>query len=56
MVLMKKVSSKEVLEIIADLVRESIPNDKEGNLHLRYDDDDNIEIFFIEKTESMAQA
>lgn len=53
---MKKISSKEVLQIIADIVRESIPTDKEGNLHLRYDDDDNIEIFFLEKTQNIAQA
>lgn len=49
MILMKKVTSKQVLEIMADLVKEDLPEDFEGDLHLRYDDDDNIEIFLMEK-------
>jgi hypothetical protein len=56
MILMKKLSSKQVLEILSDIARESLPNDKEGTLHLQYDDDDGVEIFFVEKDEKRAQA
>lgn len=53
---MKKLSSKQVLEILVDIVRESVPKDKEGTLHLRYDDNDGVEVFFLEKNDSIAQA
>jgi hypothetical protein len=49
MILVKKISSKEVLEIISEMARESLPENFEGELHLRYDDDDAIEIFAMEK-------
>ena len=47
---MKKVNSKQVLEILGDLARESLPADKEGNLHLCYNDNDEVEIYFTEKS------
>lgn len=56
MILMKRLSSQQVLEILGDVARESIPVGKEGELHLRYDDDDGVEVFFIEKDEKRAQA
>lgn len=56
MILMKKITNKEVLEILGDLARESLPRNKEGRLHLRYDEDDGVEIFFLEKDDNVAQA
>ncbi len=56
MILMKRFSSKEVLEILCDLAKETIPSGKAGELHLRYDDDDGVEIFFIENDSNVAQA
>lgn len=56
MILMKRLSSQQVLEILSDVARESLPTQKEGTLHLRYDDDDGVEVFFLEKDEKRAQA
>lgn len=56
MILMKRLSSQQVLEILGDVARESLPKDKEGQLHLRYDDDDGVEVFFLEKNDKIAQA
>lgn len=53
---MKKLSSKQVLEVLGDVARSSLPTDKEGTLHLKYDDDDGVEIFFLEKNDNIAQA
>lgn len=56
MILMKKISSKQVLEILGDVAKASLPVNKEGTLHLRYDDDDGVEVFFLEKNDKTAQA
>ena len=56
MILMKRLSSKEVLELLGHLAQEDLPDGAEGNLHLRYDDDDGVEIFFIEKSEETIQS
>lgn len=52
MILMKKLSSKQVLEVISKIAMEDIPEGLHGELHLRYDDEDGIEIFFLEKNEN----
>lgn len=46
---LKRFSSLEILEIIRDLVEESLPSHLEGELHLRWDDADGVEVFFTEK-------
>lgn len=56
MILMKRLNSKQVLEILGDVAKDSLPNKKEGTLHLRYDDEDGVEIYFIEKNGNVAQA
>lgn len=61
MILMKRLTSQQVLEILGDVARDSLLKesqlkDKEGELHLRYDDDDGVEVFFIEKDNKRAQA
>lgn len=55
MILMKRLNSKQVLEILSDIARDSLPPEKEGKLHLRYDEDDGVEIFFLEKNDQIAQ-
>lgn len=56
MMLMKKLSSKEVLEVLASMAVEDIPEGIKGNLHLQYDDDNGVEIFFVENSENTTQA
>lgn len=56
MILMKRFSSKEVLELLAELMKETIPEDMEGNLHLNYDDEDGVEVFFVEDSEEAVEA
>lgn len=56
MILMKRLTSQQVLEILGDVARESLPAGKEGELHLKYDDDDGVEVYFIEKDDKRAQA
>lgn len=56
MILMKRLSSKDVLELLGVLALEDLPDGAEGNLHLQYDDDDGVEIYFIEKTQEAVQA
>lgn len=56
MVLMKKLSSKQVLEVISRLALEDIPEGVHGQLHLKYDDEDGIEIYFVENSDNRIQA
>lgn len=50
MILRKKLSSTEVLEIIGAVVAETLPPELEGTVEATYDEDGGIEVFFIEKT------
>lgn len=51
---MKKITSKQVLEIIASLVSETLPPDTKGQLHLQYDEDNNVEVYFLESNTAEA--
>lgn len=49
MILVKKLSSKQVLEVIRDVIEESMPDDAEGELFLQWTDQDEVEVFFTQK-------
>ena len=49
MILRKKLSSEEVLEALAAMAAETIPEEMDGSLSLSYDDDGGVEIYFVEK-------
>jgi hypothetical protein len=49
MKLFKRLTSTQVLELLRDLTEESLPDDAEGELVLRWDDEDGVEIFFTPK-------
>lgn len=46
-ILVKKISSKEILEILSHLVGETIPKGVRGNLSLEWDDQGGVEVFFL---------
>lgn len=50
MILMKRLTSKQVLEVVGEIVAETLPPNLDGNLSVQYDDDGGIEVFFTEKT------
>lgn len=52
MILVSRLSSKQVLEKLSSLAMENLPEGLEGQLHLQYDEDDGVEIFFLEKEEN----
>lgn len=47
MILMKRLSAKEVLEVLSELITETLPEGVEGRLSLEYDDDGGVEVYFI---------
>ena len=49
MKLIKRFSSMEILEALRDLVEDSLEPNLEGELHLRWDDEDGVEVFFTER-------
>ena len=53
MVLYKRLSKKEVLEVLAVMAADTLPPDKDGDIEARFNDDDEVEIFFIEKVNSL---
>ena len=56
MILLKRFTSKEVLEILTELVAETLPEGSEGNLSLSYDNEGGIVATFIEDGPDLAQA
>ncbi len=51
MMLFSRLTSKQVLEKLGQLAQDSLPDGAEGKLHLQYDDDDGVEIYFIPDNE-----
>jgi len=48
MIYTKKLTSQEVLEAITSLVLETLPEGKVGDVHASYDEENGIEVVFIE--------
>lgn len=48
MILMKKLTRKEVLETIAIVAAETLPPDSKGTINVTYDEDDGVEIIYRE--------
>ena len=48
MILMKKLTRKEVLETIAIVAAETLPPNSKGTIKVTYDEDDGVEIIYRE--------
>lgn len=54
MILVKKLSSEQVLEVIKLLVSETIPEGLRGELYAKYNSEDGVEITFVETEEKLS--
>ena len=54
MILLKKLSGKEVLEALAKLTVDKLPKDIDGDLELSFDDDGGVEIYFTQRQKKEA--
>lgn len=51
MILYKKLNREEVLKVLAAMAVETLPLSKDGDIEARYDEEDGVEIYFIEKVD-----
>ena len=51
MILYKKLTREEVLKALAVMAVDTLPLDKDGDIEARYDENDCVEIYFIEKVD-----
>jgi hypothetical protein len=49
MILVKKFTEKDILEILIQHASNSLPNEAQGTLEARFKDDDTVEIYFIQR-------
>jgi hypothetical protein len=53
MILIKKFTSKEILEILGSMVEQTLPKGSKGKLNLSYDDNGGVEVVFVEKNKTL---
>jgi hypothetical protein len=53
MILFKKFTDKDILTILVELAIKDLPDESSGMLEARFQEDDSVEIYFIEKPKTL---
>jgi hypothetical protein len=50
MILVKKFTENDILKILIEHASNSLPDEAQGALEARFNDDDTVEVYFIQRT------